>query len=287
VVSTAVGYALLSLVCAGGNDVVFKRYARKERSRGMYVFGIGIVWAALQTAYLSASGVGFDTSRITLAYGLAAGLLLTASNILLLESLTHIDTSLGSTIYRLNTVGVVVLSVLFLDESLGLYKALGVAAGIGAVFLLYRPGGHGGALGRRFTFFFTLAVAASAFRATYGVVSKAGLSEGASMQTLLVIGAVGWIVGGAAYALFVERRLRVTPKKAVYSLVSGVLVFLIVNFLLLAVERGEASVVIPIANMSFVAALLLSVGLRMEPLTRRKAFAVAVAAFSVLMLSLA
>jgi uncharacterized membrane protein len=76
-------------------------------------------------------------------------------------------------------------------------------------------------------------------------------------------------------------------KKAAYSLVSGILVFLIVNFLLMAIERGEASIVIPVANMSFVIALLLSVGFGMERLTSRKLAAVAVSIGAIAALSLA
>ncbi|HZK48720.1 MAG TPA: EamA family transporter, partial [Thermoleophilia bacterium] len=279
-------YALVSLVCAGLNDVVFKRYAVKDRSRGAYIFGIGIVWAVLQVALAGVRGVGLEFGETTLLWGLAAGALLTASNILLLESLAHIDVSLGSTIYRLNTVGVVVLSLVFLGEQMGWHRGLGVALGLTAVLLLYRRGGHGEATGRRFALFFTLAVAASSFRAAYGIVSKAGLADGAALPSVLVIGAVCWIVGGAVYAFLRENRLRITPKKAAYSLVSGVLVFLIVNSLLLAVEHGEASVVIPIANMSFVVALLLSIGLRMERLTWRTAVAVVVSVCSVILLSL-
>lgn len=284
--SSSVLYALVSLVCAGLNDVVFKRYAVKDRSRGAYVFGIGIVWAVLQVAMVGARGVGLEFGETTLVWGLAAGALLTASNILLLESLSHIDVSLGSTIYRLNTVGVVILSLVFLGEGMGWRKGVGVALGLTAVLLLYRRGAGGVVTGRRFALFFTLAVTASSFRAAYGVVSKAGLAHGAALQSVLVIGAICWIVGGAVYALLREGRLRMTPKKAVYSLLSGVLVFLIVNSLLLAVEHGQASIVIPIANMSFVVALLLSVRLGMERLTWRKSVAVAVSVCSVALLSL-
>jgi hypothetical protein len=42
-VSSSILYALLSLVFAAGHDVVFKRYAAKERSRGAYIFGIGLI----------------------------------------------------------------------------------------------------------------------------------------------------------------------------------------------------------------------------------------------------
>ena len=197
------------------------------------------------------------------------------------------DASLGSTIYRLNTMGVVVLALLFLDESLGIYKGLGIAAGILAVLLLYRPAGHDHATQRTFLLYFSLAVLASLFRALYGVTSKAGLLNGAAIQPMLIIGALSWVIGGAGYAIFREGRLRVTRVKAIYSLISGVLVFLIVNSLLLAIEHGQASTVIPIANMSFVLALLLSGALGMERFTPRKFVAVAAAVCSIVLLSLA
>jgi len=285
--SPTVVFALLSLACAGANDVVFKRYAARDRSRGAYICGIGVVWTALQTGLAAATGIDIVPTGPTLGWGLLAGVLLTASNLCLLESLTHIDASLGSTIYRLNTVGVVILSILFLHETPGWLALGGVLLGITAVVLLYRRDGLGEATGRRFALFFGLAVAASLCRATYGVVSKAGLSGGASLQSMLVIAALCWIAGGAGYALWREKRLRITPKKAAYSLLSGILVFLIVNFLLLAVAQGQASIAIPIANMSFVVALLLSVGLGMERLTRRKLLAVGLSVASLLLLSLA
>jgi uncharacterized membrane protein len=280
-------YALLSLLFAAVNDVVFKRYAAKDRSRGTYVFGIGLVWFILQVPTAVVRGVEFPFAVVTMGCGLAAGLLLTASNLLLLESLTHIDASLGSTIYRLNTMGVVVLALLFLDETLGVCKGLGIMAGVLAVFLLYRRDGHCQTTHRTFLLYFSLAVAASLFRACYGVISKAGLLNGADLQPMLILGALSWIAGGAGYAILREKRLRVTRKKAVYSVLSGLLVFLIVNFLLLAIEHGQASTVIPVANMSFILALVLSVALGMERFTPRKFAAVAAAACSILLLSFA
>ena len=49
-------------------------------------------------------------------------------------------------------------------------------------------------------------------------------------------------------------------------MLSSFLVIGIVNFLMLAVQHGDASTVIPIANMSFVIALLVPVALKMEKL---------------------
>jgi uncharacterized membrane protein len=102
---------------------------------------------------------------------------------------------------------------------------------------------------------------------------------------MLILGALNWVLGGAGYALLREKRFRITRKKALYAVVSGGLVFLIVNALMLAIERGQASVVIPVANMSFVMALALSVLFGTEKMTFRKLMAVLAAFSSILLLS--
>ena len=287
--SRAILFALLSLFFAGLLDVVYKRYSRKERSRGTYVFGIGVVWCVLQTAALAMGEEGLIVDATSIRYGLFAGLCLTLSNLLLLESLTHINISLGSTVYRLNTIGVVVMAFLFLGEALGGIKLLGVGLGIVAVGLLYRPDPTAMSEENRGRFlpFFLMAVAASLFRAGYGVITRGGIVHQADPQTMLLLCALSWIVGGAFYARLREGRFRLTKKKLGYALVSGVLVFLVVDFLMLAVKYGEASIVIPIANMSFVMAMLLSVVLRFEPFSLRKGVAMVVACLAIAALTVA
>lgn len=281
----AVIFALLSLCFAGLNDVVFKRYSIKERSRGMLVLGIGLVWALLQSFTFLWQGATPQTDATTLSYGLLAGAVLVVSNLLLIEGLAHIEVSLGSTIYRLNTIGVVLLSFLFLQEDFHLMKAVGIGSGVIAVLLLAQQSSkttnaqrHGHLLG--------MVLLAAVLRAVYGVISKAGLNHGADADSMLLMAALSWVLGGALYARLREHRFQITGKKAVYALGSGVLVYLIVNFLIAAVARGQASVVIPIANLSFVAALLISVLLGMERLTARKLIAVGCAIASIGLLSL-
>lgn len=285
-------FALGSLICAGLNDVVFKRFSTRSRSRGLYLAGIGLVWTILQLTLSFSQGQVFDWSAASLSFGLICGLLLAASNILLLESLTHIDVGLGSMVYRLNTVVVVILSVIFLTEALDVIKASGVLAGLAAVLLLYRRSGHADELYTNFRLFFGLAVVASVLRALYAVVSKFALLCGAAKDTMLLITAVSWIAGGLLYALVryltappVRNRKPLDRTLLFYALFSGILVFLIVNLLLRAVELGEASVVVPVANLSFVFALLLSVALKWEKLTYRKIFAVLTSLVSLYLLS--
>ena len=282
--ANGVYFALLSMLFAGLNDVVFKKYSAKERSRGMYVLGIGLTWTVLQLLFMRAGQVPFSASINTVTYGLCAGVLLTASNLFLIESLTHVNVSLGSTVYRLNTIGVVVLSFLFLHESAGAVKISGVLLGIAAVILMHSGGTTSNTPGTA-TVFFWLVICASACRALYGVVSKAGLTAQADPQSLLVLIALCWVIGGAFYAGVIEKRFVVTKKKIVYSLLSGVMVFCIVNFLMIGLKQGQASVVIPIANMSFIIALFFSLALKIERLNAKKAVAACLALFSIVLLS--
>ena len=78
-------FALLSLFSACLHDVVYKRYSRKDRSRGTYAFGIGVVWCVLQAVTLAVSGELLVVDTPSIRYGLFAGLCLTLSNLLLVE----------------------------------------------------------------------------------------------------------------------------------------------------------------------------------------------------------
>lgn len=279
-----VAFALLSLVFAGLLDVVFRRYARVDRSRGMYVLGIGVVWSASQLVVVLAAGRDLGLDARTIAFGLGAGLLVALANLCLIESLTHMDVGLASTIYRLNTIGVVILAALLLAEPITTAKASGVLLGVIAVALLYKRGSAADHQ-RVFAKYFWLAVLASVMRAGFGIVAKAAELQGVDLRMMLLVNAPVWIVAGGAYALLRERRLRLTRAKAKYALVSGLLICGVVNFLALALERGEASVVVPIANMSFLVALLISAALGMERLTGRKMLAVATTVVAIVVLA--
>ena len=275
---------MLSLLFAGLVDVVFRLYARIDRSRGMYVLGIGVVWSVAQVLVVVASGEELRLDARTVAFGLGAGLLIALANLCLIESLTHMDVGLASIIYRLNTIGVVVLAAVLLAEPLTAAKVSGVLLGAIAAVLLYERT-TAAAHQHLFARYFWLAVLASAMRAGFGIVAKSAELQGVDLRMLLLVVAPVWIFAGGAYALLRERRLRLTRAKVKYSVVSGLLICGVVNFLALALKRGEASVVVPIANMSFLVALLISVAMGMERLTRRKLLAVATTVMAIIVLA--
>lgn len=281
--SYAVAFALLSMTFGGLIDTLYKIYARRARSRGIYLFGMGLVWLLLQLIELNARGEVLRFSSVDLRYGIAAGVMVTLSNLLYIESMTHLDISLGATIYRLNTVGVVVLGFLLLGEPLGIVKMLGIACGVIAVIFLYQPDGSD--RGRIVAAFIWVMILALLLRAAFGVISKGGITAGASPSMIMLIAAICWMAGGMGYALSRERSVSVGAKELGYCLGSGLIVFAIVNFLMLGLRFGEATIVIPIANLSFVVALGISVALGYERLTSRKCVAVGFAAAAIFLLS--
>ena len=283
--ATAASLAVLCLIASGLLDLVFKLYATKPRSRGMLIFGIGCVWAVLQLGYMSFSSSPVSIDNTTLGYGLTAAIFVTVSNILLVECMGHLPISMASTIYRLNTVPLVIIAVLFLGEDIDLWRALGIICGLITVFLLYQPTHAREQTYSHYARFVVFIVLASLIRALYGVATKAGVSAGGDPNTMMLLAAIGWCIGGLGYARFRERRVVLNRAKLKYIAIAGFLVFSIVWLLTKALTLSDTSVVIPIANMGFVAAFLFSIGFRMETINPRKLGAIALAVISIALLT--
>ena len=282
--NTAIFFAILSLIFGGLNEIVFKRYSARERSRGMMISGVGLIWCLLLILDVSVRGDLILFNQPTWFYGLVAGISVAIANILLLESLRHMEVSLGSTIYRLNTIAVVILSVIFLNETLSGFKLAGVGCGVIAVLLLYHHQ-HAAGYYAELKTGLLLVIVGALLRAVYGVVTKAGLSAEADANGLILISAICWIVSGLLYAVLIEHRYSITRSKVSYALVSGLIVYGIVKTLVIALSLGEASVVVTIANMSFLVALFVALVTKMEVLSVKKVSAMVFAVSAILLLT--
>ena len=81
--SYGVGFALLSLLLSGFNDVLFKRYSIGGRSRGMLIFGVGLLWTLAQLGIAQIQNTPLEFNQATLNFGLMAGIFLLFSFYLL------------------------------------------------------------------------------------------------------------------------------------------------------------------------------------------------------------
>ena len=177
-----------------------KSYATIFSSRALFIAGAGASRLVLELILLAFKGDTLNLHPVSINYGILTGLLLFISNIVLLESLTKLDVNLGYTIYRLNTLVVVILSYLFLGEGFGIFKIIGILLGVFSINLLYRPT----TLRSSELIFFIFGIFPSPVRAIYGAVSKATIDGGADIKIMTVLTTVFWVTGGLVYTLICE-----------------------------------------------------------------------------------
>jgi len=283
----AVILAFCCLGFAAANDFVFKLFARKARSRGIFVFAVGVLFTAVLSVHFVREDWLGASWRTTLLWGVICGICSVVGNILLIESMSRLSAGLCSTVYRLNLALVVPFAVVFFGESLFWYQWIGVAMALAAV-LAFMPVGEKRVVGRKSDY--VMVVLAMALRAGMGLAYKYAFLHGASESGVQIVNGWAWIVCGIIYYLLRERReypLRAafSAKVLGYGGLSGVLVAGIIFFMARSLKLGSASIVLPIQQMSFLATFFLGVIFLKEQITLRKIAALACGAAALLLLS--
>jgi drug/metabolite transporter (DMT)-like permease len=267
-------FALASLACAAGNDLVFRTYGRGPRRSGAYIAVIGLVW--MLAFGIAGQALGHDLSPAAIGWGLVAGLCGAAANLLLVEAMARSSAAVCSTIYRLNLVPAAVLAVLLLGEPAGPWTWAGVglaAAAVGAF--------AGGAAGGDRTGVLLVALGSLA-RAGMALAMKAGALAGAAAEPSLMIAGAVWLATGLGW----ERGRLPDLRTWRFGLGSGVLTAGVVLFLFLALARGCAALVIPVSQLSFAATALLAWPFLGEPLGRRQLAGIGLAVAAIVCLGI-
>lgn len=277
-------FALSCCLCTAVNDLVFRLYARKSRSRGAYVLIIGLVWTLAFSLFFK---LDFTCWRITLLWGTVSGLFSVAANILLIEGMSHNDAGICATIYRLNLVFVALGAFILLGETVTFMKLLGISFAIAAILMFFLDTRHGGHTNKAKLGFYLVGIAAL-LRAGMGLSYKYAFMEGADRNSLLVINGILWIIGGAVYTIYREKHLgeKFGKKSWSYGAVSGLLICGIVLFMALALQHGDAAVVLPLAQMSFIATCGLGILFLKEKLSPKKALGIIAGILCILCMSI-
>ena len=197
--------------------------------------------------------------------------------------MSHNSAGMCATIFRLNLVLVVLSAALLLDETLTLLQWCGVLLAALAVLAFLPAGGDAKKLRNAGLI---LVLAAAAVRSGMGIAYKYGFTQGADRNGIILINSIFWIVCGGFYALFREKAAFRPERKVLrYGLLSGFLLAGIVVFMALSLEQGSASVVLPVAQMSFLGTFLLSALLLKEKLSLCKAAALLSGSAAIILLT--
>ena len=284
----AVIFAFCCIFCSAMNDFVFKLFARKPRSRGLFVLVIGAAWSI---ASLFLPGLKGSSWQVTITWGIISGLFAVIGNLLLIEAMGKQSAGLCSTIYRLNLALVVPGAAIIFKEHNTLMQYIGIAAALAAV-LFFLPGSknNSGTSPRDARLGLILVIIAAVLRAGMGLSYKYGFNLGASANGVNLVNGICWILGGGIYFILRERNNALldkwSRKVAGYGILSGLFVFGIVFFMAHSVRLGNASIVLPIMQMSFVVTFVLSAVFLKEKITIYKFLALASGAAALLLLSI-
>lgn len=281
----AVIYAVLCMFCSAGNDFIFKLFARKPRTRGLFCTVIGVFWTLLTALCFPLDWTHWQS---TILWGCITGFFSITANLLLIEAMGIQSAGVCSTIYRLNLVPVVFGAWLLLGEQVSWIHWIGICFAIGAVLcFLTLPEDGGGISPKKARIGVYMVILAALLRAAMGISYKFAFNAQADEYGLTVVLGCFWIFGGLIYALLREKK-QITPDKSLvfYGCLSGFFVAGITIFMALAVKNGDASITLPIAQMSFPVTFLLSILFLKESVTPWKIIGVILSIAAVTLLCL-
>ncbi len=262
------------MLCFGASDLIYKRAAASGIGAAQFV--MLQAWVFAPTINLYAWATGTLDVHWSAAWGSLAGLFSLVAFYNFARSLKDGAVSTNAPIFRLNFTLTALLAIVLLGETLTLAKAGALVCALVAVWLLLgEPGAARGGIKLASLTRVLIATVAMAFA---NLFYKIGLQHGALPETM--VAAQAWAFSSLATVLAVmqEKRLRLTPWAWPYSVPAAIA--LLVGFVLLmhGLALGAASVLVPVAQMSFVFTALVGVLLFREKLNGRKQLGLVVAA---------
>ena len=276
-----IGLALGAMMFYGLTDWVYKRAAAN---------GVHAHHFLLLQALFFAPGIflyGLATGTLALGapflWGMTAGALVFIALYNFARSLASGAVSIVAPVFRLSFAITAALAVWLLGEPLTNWKLAGLTASLAAVWLLL-AGGPASAPRASPASLLRLFVATVAM----GIVSliyKLGAIAGGSPATILAGQSSVFLPLAALFSLVRERGFHPPPGAWRYGATTATLLLCGLLMLIAGLAHGEASVLVPVAQLSFVVTAGLGFIFMREALTLRKGFGLAFAVVALVCLA--
>ena len=262
-------YALGAMLCFGVGDLIYKRGAAAGAQPHQFLMVQS--WVFLPTVTLYGLVTGSLTFVTGTLWGCLAGLFVLTGFFNFAHSLKSGSISVNAPVFRLSFVITAVLAVLLLGEPLTLYKSAGIALALAAVWLLLGAPAMQDAAARRANRSSLMRVLLATVAVGIGnVIYKYGLQAGATPASLIVAQAVVVVGTSTLFTAVLEHSIRPLPAAWCHAPLAGIVLSAAFILLVQALVRGEASVMVPIAQMGFVVTAMLGFVFLREPFTARK-----------------
>ena len=237
------------MLCYGAADLVYKRAATAGVRPHQFLMVQAWLFAPAMVAYALATGTLHFVPAA--GWGMAAGLCVFYGLYNFSRSLRDGAVSVNAPIFRLNFTLTAALAVVVLGEPLGGIKLAGLTLALLAVWLLLGEAGSAGQSGVSSASLVRVVLATIAM----GIANfcyKLGVMHGVTPATIVVSQASVFLPLATVFGYLPERKFN--PPAAIWPYAAGAALLLGIAFMLLATSlvRGEASVLVPVAQMGFV-----------------------------------
>ena len=269
-------YAVLAMACYGFSDFIYKQAAAAGIRADHFLMAQAWIFCPAVIVYALAMGtLAFMPAAL---WGSLAGGLYFVGFYFFIRSLAVGSVSTNATIFRLNFIITVTLSIALLGERLTMMRVVGLVLALAATWLLVGTGARAGSApsSAQRKSLIEVTVATFAFGAAT-FFHTVGLRSGAGPEILLVAQAAVFMPLATAVVFQAKGTLRVPAMTFKYSLPASIALLCATLFLLRALVLGQASAVVPIAQMGFIVAALLGIFVLREAVTLRKAAGLAFA----------
>jgi len=274
--SQSIVYALVAMVCYGVSDFIYKQAAAAGIRADHFLMAQGWLFCPLVIVYaLATHTLVLDPAAL---WGSLAGAFVFIGFFCFIRSLATGLVSTNASIFRLNFIVTVLLVVIWLGEPMTTSKIAGLALALLATWLLLGISANADrapADARRRSLVL-VAVATLAF-GTSNFFHTMGLRHGALPETLAVAQAALFMPLATVVVYVADRKVRPPSVTFKYSAPAAIVLLGATITLLRSVAGGQASVLVPIAQMGFVVAALLGIFILRERVTVRKMIGLATA----------
>jgi drug/metabolite transporter (DMT)-like permease len=268
-----IGFALGAMLCFGVSDLIYKRGAAAGFSAGEFLMSQAWIFCPGVTVYAWLTGTLHP--QLSALWGALAGLFLFIALFNFTRSLQGGAVSTNAPIFRLNFTVTAALAILLLGESLNPAKAIAIVCALIAVWLLLSDAGAQG--GKASWPSLVRVLVATLAMALTNLFYKIGLQNGTGPETM--VAAQAWMFSSLAtiFGLFGGG---FRPPRGIWPYAASAAVALFGAFIALmhGLALGPASVLVPVAQMSFVFTALLGAALFRERLDAKKYAGLAIAA---------
>ena len=265
--TAGVWFALGAMICYGLADLVYKRAAMTGVPPHQFMM--------VQTWFFLTFVTGYGLATGTLSYGktalwgAAAGVFAFTGFYNFAQSLRTGSVSINAPIFRLSFTVTAALAVMLLGEPLTTPKVVGIVLALGAVVLLL---GGGASSGRKtVTSSLIRVLVATLAVGIANLLYKYGLRAGATPASLLSVQATLVVMMSTSLAGHIDRGVRPVRRVWRYSIAASTLLAAAFLLLLEGLALGEASVLVPIAQMGFVVTAAVGFLFLREPFSARHA----------------